>query len=60
MAAYTPYGPGDEATWPPYSGHPNDPRDPDDGSQEHEDEPEPDVLDYEDMGNGRLMRRIGR
>ena len=19
-------GPGDEATWPPYSGHPNDPR----------------------------------
>lgn len=21
-------GPGDEATWPPYSGHPNDPRNP--------------------------------
>lgn len=23
---YTTYGPGDEITWPPYSGHPNDPR----------------------------------
>lgn len=22
----TSYGPGDEATWPPFAGHPNDPR----------------------------------
>jgi hypothetical protein len=25
-AKYTSYGYGDSATWPPYSGHPNDPR----------------------------------
>lgn len=24
----TQYGPGDECTWPPYAGHPNDPRAP--------------------------------
>ena len=27
-ARMTDFGPGDEATWPAYSGHPNDPRDP--------------------------------
>jgi hypothetical protein len=27
-AKFTDLGPGDEATWPAYSGHPNDPRDP--------------------------------
>lgn len=27
-------GPGDEATWPPYSGYPNDPRAPDDSWRE--------------------------
>lgn len=27
---YTTLGPGDAATWPPYSGHPGDPRAPDD------------------------------
>ena len=27
-------GPGDEATWPPYSGHPNDPRAPDDSGRD--------------------------
>lgn len=60
MAWWNCPGPGDEATWPPYSGHPNDPRDPDDGSQEHDedDDPEPDIDDYDDMGHGRLMRRI--
>lgn len=26
MKAYTEYGPGDEATWAPCAGHPNDPR----------------------------------
>jgi hypothetical protein len=38
---YTPLGPGDEATWPPYSGDPNDPRhvdDPDYEEEEAEDE----------------------
>lgn len=28
MQRYTQYGPGDEPTWPAYSGHPNDPRAP--------------------------------
>jgi hypothetical protein len=27
---YTTLGPGDEATWPPFAGHPNDPRHSDD------------------------------
>ena len=26
MSRYTPYGPGDSITWPPCTGHPNDPR----------------------------------
>jgi hypothetical protein len=35
-------GPGDEATWPPFSGHPNDPRNPYDWEdfQDDEDDPE--------------------
>lgn len=37
MSAYTSLGPGDEATWPPYSGNPNDPRAPD---HDEDDEPE--------------------
>jgi hypothetical protein len=28
MPRYTPYGPGDDATWPAYDGDPNDPRGP--------------------------------
>jgi Lar family restriction alleviation protein len=30
MSPFTNLGPGDESTWPPYSGHPGDPRAPDD------------------------------
>ena len=30
MSPFTNLGPGDEATFPPYYGHPNDPRAPDD------------------------------
>ena len=60
MAWWNAPGPGDAATWPPYYGHPNDPRDPDDGTQEHDDEPEPDIDDFDDMGGGRLMRLISR
>lgn len=35
-------GPGDEETWPPYSGHPNDPRSP----EEFDDEEELDTGDF--------------
>jgi len=31
---FTKFGPGDEATWPPFAGHPNDPRAPDDGDDD--------------------------
>ena len=31
--SYTP-GPGDAETWPPFSGHPHDPRTPDDDSDD--------------------------
>jgi hypothetical protein len=37
MSGSTNYGPGDECTWGPYLGHPNDPRAPD---VEYEDEDE--------------------
>lgn len=33
-------GPGDEATWPPYAGHPNDPRAPDSGEVDIHENPE--------------------
>lgn len=49
MSRYTQYGPGDEITWPPYSGNPNDPRHEDD--DEHEDSGyEPDYADSVDDG----------
>lgn len=40
----TRYGPGDEATWPPYAGNPNDPRAPEPTDEElaEQDDAEPD------------------
>jgi hypothetical protein len=40
MSRYTNYGFGDPATWPPFSGNPNDPRAPDDVDEEEYDEME--------------------
>jgi hypothetical protein len=39
-------GPGDEATWPAYSGHPNDPRGPLDDGEDEEDIDED--IDYDE------------
>lgn len=62
MAWWNCPGPGDESTWPPYGGDPNDPRCPDDGTEDPEeggfDDFDPD--DFEDMGDGRMMRRFWR
>ena len=39
-------GPGDEATWPAFSGHPNDPRAPEDDSDDTTEEAIVDVFEY--------------
>ena len=49
MTKYNPTncpGPGDEATWPAYAGHPNDPRAPDDDQ------------DFEDLPRGEQIERL--
>lgn len=54
MSRYTQYGPGDEITWPPYSGNPNDPRHEDDFDEDEieRSDYEPDYYDTLDDGWG--------
>jgi hypothetical protein len=49
MSRYTSYGPGDECTWPAYSGNPNDPRAPEPTAEEYEHEARMDALTTEEF-----------
>lgn len=48
MSRYTNFGPGDDCTWPAYTGHPNDPRAPEPTAWEYEEQERIDAMTDED------------
>lgn len=48
MSRYTNFGPGDDCTWPAYTGHPNDPRAPEPTALEYEEQERIDAMTDED------------